>query len=475
MTPTTPGERRALVGIVSAAFLLRAWASSDQFWLDEIFTYYLAMQLDSPLDAIFRIQIEHHTLNTLFMSLIGDQDNWFWYRLLSVVTGTASVALLAHIGFHRGVAEGLIAAALAAVSFPLVQYSSEARGYAPAIFFVLLAFVFIQKPWRSRSSGSPVLFWLSTWLALLAHPSSLYIYLAIAVWSLRRSWESNAGRPSRTAVEMMTYHAPIVIPFGALYWFAIRGAAPIGGNILSLSDVLRDTLCLLVGSPVIGWWQWIGALGACGLLIGGFTALRKDEDISVFYFCALLLMPAIVLLLANRKHVYLRYFVVCYPFFYLLVADLLARLYRGTQSSRLASITLLALLSMGNVSASLPLLLHGRGHYLEALLYMRNRSSQDEIAIGSDHDFRNRLTLEFYRRYVEGNERIVYVTFDHWPRSGPEWIITHHGDPARQPKPSLVVKKASYTLTKSFLSGGLSGFSWHIYHNDGFPMQGEIP
>jgi hypothetical protein len=129
----------ALGMLILMALLLRLYAAADNFWLDEIFTYFLAMNPVHAVSDIFAgIKIEHQFLVTLSMYLLGDQLNWEWYRLPSVIMRTGTLALMTIVGYHRMSAAALIVmVAVAAVSYPLVVYSSETRSMRLLRFFVV--------------------------------------------------------------------------------------------------------------------------------------------------------------------------------------------------------------------------------------------------------------------------------------------------------------------------------------------------
>ena len=79
-------SRALACGLVAAAValgaVLRAIPCWNDFWLDEIWTYFSARSLTSPL-AVFS-SIHHsnnHHLNTLIFYWIGDTPHWAAYRI----------------------------------------------------------------------------------------------------------------------------------------------------------------------------------------------------------------------------------------------------------------------------------------------------------------------------------------------------------------------------------------------------------
>ena len=71
--------------------------------------------------------------------------DWCWYRLHSFAAGLAAVAMAALIARRRGRVEAVFAALLFAANYWLVLCSTEARGYALAVCFALLAFYTLQE------------------------------------------------------------------------------------------------------------------------------------------------------------------------------------------------------------------------------------------------------------------------------------------------------------------------------------------
>ena len=101
----------------------------NDFWLDEIWSLKFAEGLHSPMDAFTQIHHDNnHWLNTLFMYLLGDQTEWFLYRLLALFLGIASIGLAGLIASRRGRLESLVAVILFTFSYLQTLYSTEARG-----------------------------------------------------------------------------------------------------------------------------------------------------------------------------------------------------------------------------------------------------------------------------------------------------------------------------------------------------------
>ena len=154
----------------------------DTFWLDEIWTYYLVSTAEGPWQIVFGIpHSNNHVLNSLFVWLMGEQSQWFLYRLLSLACGIATVWLIGAVASDHGNHARLFAMGLAAISLPLILYSGEARGYAPLLCFTLLAY--LNSPERSTSPSAMqiAMFWIASLLAILSHLTFSFVLAGIGL------------------------------------------------------------------------------------------------------------------------------------------------------------------------------------------------------------------------------------------------------------------------------------------------------
>ncbi|MGU3392482.1 glycosyltransferase family 39 protein [Sphingomonas sp. M1A8_2b] len=127
----------------------------------------------------------NHHFNSLWMQMWGLAASPLALRSLSIATGTLTILVAGAIGARRGVGHALVAALLFAVSPILVNYGSEARGYAPMLLAAMtmiwcVAGVLDDLP---RISGR------MTWglgglvaLGLLSQLTMLFFVLAMAAW-----------------------------------------------------------------------------------------------------------------------------------------------------------------------------------------------------------------------------------------------------------------------------------------------------
>ena len=204
------------------------------------------------------------------------------------------------------------------------------------------------------------------------------------------------------------------------------------------------------------------------MLLWELSTLRKEgSDQWILYLTVILLAPALVLFAAKPAVLFPRYFLVCIPFFLLLMARWLARVSgRGTRGKILCTAFLVLYCSCNLLRIS-DLLRYGRGGYSIALNSIARQTEGEAIVLGSDHDFRNRMIVDFYSRYLPPGKKVVYLPGTGIrPEAAPEWIIIHHlgKDPASPPVPRFLLPNGNaYVFKEGFPCSTPSGFWWYLY------------
>jgi hypothetical protein len=121
------------------------------------------------------------------------------------------------------------------------------------------------------------------------------------------------------------------------------------------------------------------------------------------------------------------------------------------------------------------LLKSGRGHVSEAIQFMVKESrSPEEFSFGGEQDFRTQFILAFYWREMMGETPANYYDHEHWPATGPEWVV-FHGESFQEPAPPG--KNFSdqfgnwYELVRTFPTAPLSGIHLFIYRKMSLPQR----
>ena len=150
-----------LVFLVGAASVLRLTCARGNLWLDEIWSIFLAREVQGLADILFHQKIDNnHPLNTWILSFMPmDAPGWLIRTPACIAGGlTAGAAFFLGRRWHESL--GLTWGLLFAFSYLMVHYSSEARGYAFLILFCLFALIgFFRTGPNLPTATSSSFFW----------------------------------------------------------------------------------------------------------------------------------------------------------------------------------------------------------------------------------------------------------------------------------------------------------------------------
>ena len=483
--PAAPAIRPRLAAFIAvAAFValglaLRLMAARHDLWLDEIWSIDLVQGLSSPDQVFWRISHDNnHFLNSLWLYALGPDREPMLYRLPAVLLGTLSVLVGARIGLRRSAATGVAAAALVSTSSLLVNYGSEARGYAGLILALLVGIdAFersVERPSGDTSTTAPAGADRQRWvlgaaigIGALFHMTmvaALPLFGAAAV--LRRrdagaSWGQAVGdalsflRPALILLlpVMACVMAGIVarggLAFGGTSPFTVQHAIEGVGGALRLASGLPETVppwaaCILCGVALVGvtWldparrWLIVGGtmLLPCGLLALGLPNLEFPR-----YF----LIPAILFILAS--------------------ADVAGALWdKRAPWARLTAGALLAAILLGQAASLDTLITLGRGSYTAVVDRM---ASSDSPAYASDARFQVETVVDFIA--ARQHRSVSYVGPGEFCLAHPRWYIdTDDGPQAKLPDRIDVGPascRASFAKTVAYPTSALSGMTWTLY------------
>jgi hypothetical protein len=453
------------VFILSACLILAA--GRGDLWLDEIWSLFLAEATSSIWEITHIKHDNNHLLNTFYLYILGEQENLFLYRLLAMLSGIATIYLISLQARTWGKAESIIALLLAGSSYPLILYFSEARGYAPAIFFALSTFIVLQKYEDQKTPLRLICIWLLIVLGLLSHLTFIIFFLSILIYSISLSFIhiSRENLRSRVSDLLLIYFIPFVF-VAALYFFFIQHLTFGGGPIYNKMYVLLDVGEFILGLPEQNTLRKAGFIVLLLSSVAAIIALYKNSDhLWIFFTSILFIIPALLVLATKPAYLFFRYFIICFPFYYLLLSYLLGQLYHAKiKSGTYAVILIVTTMTVGHSFKILPLLRYGRGNYTDAMLYIMQNTTNQTIHIGSDHDFRNGMLLKYYSRFVPPEKQIHFTNKDNIMTQKPEWLITHNQDLAFKPPKQIIINNSlTYDFRKKFFYSGVSGWNWFIF------------
>jgi len=244
-----------LATMVVCGGVLRAMAAGGDLWFDEIWSLdHLGMALASDDwhdRAALLFHDNTHLLNTLWLYFLGPDASPMAYRSLAVFSGTLGIILGFLVGRRRSVAEGLLFALLLALSYPLVHYGGEARGYAPMMTAALAA-LWIAELWMDEpTTGRAAAFVAVSLIGIMAHLTFFVVQAAIGLYILWALLRTSGSVVSTGAKLVILFGAQIVYltVFTALAWDNMV----IGGGAFVPPAVAVPTLLLpLLGIDAVG-------------------------------------------------------------------------------------------------------------------------------------------------------------------------------------------------------------------------------
>ncbi len=483
---------RAAAAVIAVALglgtSLRLIPCFNAFWLDEIWSYFIALRLHSPFGVFTIHDSNNHHLMTFLMALLGDRSNWAWYRLPSLLAGVGSVLLAVRMAARRSRADAVVVALLVSFSFILIQFSSEARGYSLAVFFSLLAWSALSRHLETGGWKSGALYGAGIILGFLSQLIVLFFWAGAAAWAaarlLRPRAPASAGPPplraelrnhrakpagqsrTRSLGRWATLQLAPAAALAALYFLDLREMHIGLGDPWTAGKVLAQTFGFTFGLPVNPILAIPYAVIGLAALGSGVLLLHRDGDDSWILFLTATLAPVVAVAIARPAVVAPRYFVVAAAFLVILTGFSLARLFRrGGARSALAA-ALLAVFLIGNGLHCAAFLRYGRGGYLKALRLMADRTPGSKILTGFDHDYRTGPVVHFYDHLLPGNKELLYYKQGQWPPEGPDWVIIHSAQCPKTPPPQITDPAGNvYNFEAGFPYAGLSGFYWGVYRN----------
>jgi len=469
-SPTLPSRKLWIIPIalILLGGILRFAAARGELWLDEVWSLTMVRRLASPLEIFFKLRIDNnHHLNSLWLYFVPTEAPLIAYRLAAILSGVLTLAVAAALSASRGRGPMFGAVLCCAASYIMVHYSSEARGYAPLMLFLLLACWSRDRARRTDRTGWSLLYATSCILGFLSHIAFLQFFAPAATLDLISSIRGKT--PNSFPTKKFT---PLLLRIGipslffSLFWLvSLRGMQIGGGNKADYLEIILETLAISIGIPASPTGTLLGAVIALFLLIAVIVHLWSiSSDWALLFIGSAILMPALLLVLMGREDIYTRYFLIGIVFFQWALGDWLGSLLQSStrKQFRPVAVVLLVLFVAANGIQDADLIRLGRSHYLEMLDDAARQSTSKPAYITADHPFRQGMMLGFYLPRSPAAEKVQLAT---QPAHKPEWVLVHGQDPVLDKQTSIDHPQlGSFTLTKKYPAAKLSGWNLYLYH-----------
>ena len=391
--------------VLIAVLGIRAPGIWTELWMDEILSIRLVEAVRSPLGVFTEIHSDNnHYLNSLWLWAVGSGAPGWLLRLPPLILGVALVGLAYRVTLPRGRDVAAVTAALFTFSYPLIHYSSEARGYGYLVFLTLLAYGAFRAWIENGGSRPRALYALFSSLALLAHLGFVTVFAALVFWSVLEITGSKENRAHAFVSHVRAHTMPAVILL-ALYLVDIRSMTAAGGFArIGAIESIAGAAGLVVGvapgavAAVVALCAW-GAIG-----LGVRISYRDFRNETLFCVAAILLSFASG---ALPGYGYPRYYLTALLFLLLLLGIALAA---GLRSERWKAVTiaLLVMVCAVNLAQAFQFASVGRGMYREATALMAVETGFASVTVAGSHDRGSVLALGYYGAGLPGETRFTY-------------------------------------------------------------------
>ncbi len=399
--------------LLGAAF--RLGPLFHDLWLDEVWSVLnVRDHVETPLTILTRLHTDNnHPLNSFWIFLLGDSIAWPLYRLPAYVAGVLSIPLSGLVMKRFGTRHAVFTMILVACSYPLIVYSTEARGYGLMLLFLLLALECIGRHLETGSQTASVFFWAFAILGFLSHLTFSQGYAAIFVYSIYELRKRGCDF-SQVTRELLNCHGVPCLFLAGLYFMFIRHIQIAGAEPNSLGSALGEMIAMMLGVPELGLLRTLAVVLFLVLLFEGIHRLKRKDPGWQWLFCfGMVFFPLVLAFVTDYSSstplpLFPRYFLTSLLLALMLFGFLFGELSRGGRRERLVGGLLLGMILAGNLVQAARFTWVGRGQYAKAVSVLAETSSPGTIHIGASSDFRTRILLEFYSRCLPRERRIQY-------------------------------------------------------------------
>lgn len=408
------------------------------------------------------------------MWMLGQGWPDFVYRIPAVLAGTLSVWAFMLASGRRGTTEPIVVGCMMSSSFLLIQYSSEARGYAYLQFFCGVSYLIyqeicLQESKRQSLSICPtrleVGFGIVCVFGVLSHLTFVEWYAGLFAGFVLMAYRRRGSAISRIASLVRSQAIPLVV-FPVVYFFHFHGNKVGGEDVSEWPKVAAETLVLIGGFTSENTPQLLLMIPIVILICAGIARLFVLRDPAfVVLLLASSIVPILLLLWQQFPFVYPRHFLVNVLACLLLCSTAFSWLAEAPRGGRIAAALGLMIFVFGNAFPTINLIRVGRGEYSASLRRIASVSSGHTISLGGDHDFRNRMMVEYFGPKVDPTRHWQWIPNKKWTLQDPEWALLHSFKPVGEAPQRIEASPGKTYFDHDHTSRyfGLSGWNWIVY------------
>jgi len=380
--------------------------------------------------------------------------------------------LAAGIAARRaGLTAALVAMSLFAISYPMVNYGSEARGYAGLIFATLCA-VLLTESAAAGSKRDRLRLGFANLIGALFQPIMLGGIVGLMTWT---AWLCRPGgritpgaivTAGFAAAQAFLWTVRLLIPFVAIVavsvmhaeGYRIAGTVPftVQGFVTGYGGLLN----LLLGMPdAVPAWVGLAIAAAAMAIVAVLARGDRDRSLSLYFFLIVGLPLAMFVARLPNNH-FPRYYLASGVVFLLLLADLFGRAWKHGAAARVLAVLLLAAFAAGNAVNIARLIENGRD---QSAAMMHLIGDGGPVLVSSDQNVRNRPVVEYFAQRL--HLPVTYIPLDQICAHRVTWMLSSW--PADQEPDAIDTSTQGcmivYRKQAVFPQWGLSGLPWTVY------------
>ncbi len=450
----------AISAIALVGLTLRVLGARGNLWQDEIWSISLLGPLTSIDQIFWRINHDNnHFLNSIYQYVVGPAAAPLIQRGLSITLGTCTVIAAAVISRGRWamVASGL----LFAVSYPMVHYGSEARGYAGLVLFTLVAVALLERRLDKQGSYGIALA-AAILLGFLSHLTMVETVVVLTAWTAWLSWQRSRSLAAVNG-ELVQVFLPAFLAVLPLAVAIVAGARLFGFNVGGFSPFSLETFAVGYGGMIryfFGLPDWISGwicIAAVGVLVLAYAGVSRDRRASL-YAIGIVGLPALMAVAHLPNLEFPRYFLVSGALLLLWAGDMIGRGFEAGGTRRLCAAGALVLVAGSSMTLLARFYEHGRGSYSDIVDEMTRSGAAATYATNAE--FRTGMVVDYFA--ARTNRKASLVTQDKICAERADWLILE-GDLQKQPERVAFDCALAYERAGTSVFWGLSGLGWTLY------------
>jgi hypothetical protein len=464
----------AIAGLCALGFALRVWYAHWPLWVDEIWSLKDLVPIRHFWQILWGIsQDNNHYLYSIYLYFAYPiSHDEIWLRAPSIAAGVGAIPIMAQLAGRDRVA-ALAAAAMTTLSAFLITYSGQARGYALAVLFWIIAYRQLEKAIDAPTSRARWLFAIAIGTAAFCHLATFVVAflfgLAAFCELLRR--ERNLLRAVGVSLQLFW---PTLVGLAPILLCLVAGYVEVGGFIVNFVRPYSPVMAFAGFSQMLvatleGTVSTVLIVAAIPLVaVGAFVVLREPAISSfrrISYAMMLFGLPALVFIAKPPNSHIPRYYLISAVFLILAAADLFAILWRRGGVWRGGAVAAAIALAIGNLHAMVEAKQANIAAWPEALAAIAASPSQ---TIGTNFDFNVREFVGQYNRISDKPLRLIGSDLS--CESAPEWYIVETEAALQPPTISVDARRQDgghcelrYALTAAYGYSTFFESRWFLY------------